>query len=163
MGFSGMTVEVTVDTLCVLLEERGIPQVEETSFLIVDALAQLGDDLLDHLDPPLGLRTWLSSHGLSLVETRQVSPPAVWEALQGEEEPDDLEEEQGGSLLLQVGGFIEYRTAQSGPHNQSQVGSGRIKALLEDDTVIVETGPGQEIWIDAVRDFIRPLPQPGGP
>jgi len=156
-----MTVEVTLDTLCTILEEAaGELRIEELAAQLIEGLALLGDDLLDHLDPPLGLKTWLSAHGLSLVETRNVPAPAVWEALQQDEEEADLEEKTGGSLHLQVGASIEYRTAPSGPRNQSYMGSGRIVQLLragDEDCVLVEIGPNQEIMINLATDFIRPL------
>jgi hypothetical protein len=60
-----------------------------------------------------------------------------------------------------VGGFVEYRTAPAGPRNESYIGSGVILSLNHDEGVIVETGPGQQIWLDPQTDIIRPSVDPG--
>jgi hypothetical protein len=159
-------VEQTFDTICVVLEDHPAQAtIEEVAQLVIDALDELGNDMVEHLDPPEGLRTWLKSHGLSLVATRQVTPPAVWSSIEegDDQEAGALEEESRGSLLLQVGGMIEYRTASSGPRQQSQIGMGKIVELRPDDTLLVTTGPAQFIWLDATKDFIHPLPSPGEP
>jgi hypothetical protein len=160
----------TYDNLCVLLEEYADAEVETVAEQILAMLGLTSEDLVDQLDPPPGLRHWLLSHGLSLLTTSEQRSPRVWEALEAEEAPEthanDLEEEPGESLLLQVGDHVDYRTAPNGPHNQSLIGSGRIKAIHEaQDTgsniVIVQTGPGApEVWLDSHMDFIRPVQTP---
>jgi hypothetical protein len=149
--------EVTFDTICVVLEEYGDQRIEDIADHMMAALALLGDDLLDHLDPPVGLRRWLESHGLSLIATHSPTPPAVWGAIDGtddEEEGEVLEDGPGESPVLQVGGYVEYRTAPSGPRHQSQVGSGRI-VQIAGEVVIVATGSGHDEWLDRNTDFIR--------
>lgn len=167
-----MSREVTFDTICIVLEEYQGDRIEDIADQMMASLSLLGDDLLDHLDPPVGLRHWLESHGLSLVVTHSPTPPAVWGAIDGsddeeEEEEADLKEELGGEQpLLQVGDSVEYRTAPSGPHNQCLIGSGRIKAIHHahdtgSNIVIVETGQGApEVWLDSHMDFIRPVGAP---
>jgi len=157
----------TFDAICVLLEahDQGGVHVEYTADLIMAALDQMGEDLLGHLDPPVGLKRWLDSHGLSLVTTREVSPPAVWDSLQGDEEEDAVQEGEPGESLpfLEVGGFVEYRTAPSGPHSQSNIGSGRIKRI-DQDTIEVEFSPGGAgIILFPGVDLIRPVTRPALP
>lgn len=159
-----MTREVTFDTICVLLEEHVESSIEMVSELIVDMLGVLGDDLLDDMEPPQGLRRWLESHGFSLVATREPTPATVWAAIDGEEEEDnDLGEEEPdpfASAPPQVGSYVEYNTAPSGPRGQSYVGSGQVTAIAMDGTIVVSPGPGQEIYIDTRVDFIRPVRLP---
>jgi hypothetical protein len=156
----------TYDNLCVLLEEYADAEVETVAEQILAMLGLTGEDLVDQLDPPPGLRHWLLSHGLSLLTTSEARSPHVWEALEAEEAPETAvneEEEPGDAPLLQVGEYVEYRTAPNGPHNQSLLGSGRIKAIhpahdTGSNIVIVMTGPGQpEVWLDSHMDFIRPV------
>jgi hypothetical protein len=151
--------EETFDSLCVLLEDYDNTHMETTAEHILDYLEITGEDLLDHLDPPVGLRRWLDSHGLSLVVTREVTPPVVWEAIQEEDEEGGEEAIQEGELgeslpLLEVGGYVEYRTAPSGPHGQSKIGSGTIIGV-DEDGVEVESGPGMKIILFPGTDFIR--------
>lgn len=164
-----MPVDVTLDTICVILEDN-LGQnawTEDLALKLIDALALLGNDLLDHLDPPVGLKRWLESHGLSLVETREVSPPAVWGSIDSDDDEEDAvqEGEPGESLpFLEVGGFVEYRTAPSGPRGQSQMGSGRVISIAVNGFASVFTGPGQPVvWVDPRADFIRPVTPPGAP
>jgi hypothetical protein len=155
--------EVTFDTICIVLEEYQEQRIEDIADQMMTALALLGDDLLDHLDPPVGLRRWLESHGLALIATRSPTPPAVWNAIEGaDEEEEDIEEgDSGGAVpLLNVGEYVEYRTAPSGPHNQSFIGSGRINAITQDGWVIVQHGPHDEHWVNLQTDIIRPVGAP---
>jgi hypothetical protein len=136
-----MTREETFNIVCTLLEEGG--EIEVVSERIMEALEVIGEDLLDHLDPPVGLRRWLESHGLSLVVTSEITPPQVWEALQGEtveavvEEKLEIEE----TPTLRIGDYVEFQTVTSGPRGQSRIGSGRVKNLAH-DTAEVEFSPG---------------------
>ena len=153
--------EETYDTICSILEahDEGGVHVEHTADLIMEALERLGEDIVAHLEPPDGVERWLNSHGLSLVPTREVTPPRVWAVLDGDEdeaEEASLEGESGGSLPLQAGEYVEYRTAQSGPRNQSYIGSGMIISIAVNGTVIVAPGPGgQAVFLDPRTDFIR--------
>lgn len=163
-----MSYQETYDNLCVLLEEYADAEVEEVAGQIFGLLGLVGEDLLEALDPPPGLQTWLRSHGLCLVATSEARSPRVWEALEAseaeEEAPDDLEEGPGESPLLQVGDYVDYRTAPSGPHSQSQIGSGRINAITSEGWLIVQDSPTHEQWLNPVGgDFIRqvtPAPAP---
>lgn len=152
---SALTREETFNVICTLLEEGG--EIEMVSMRLLEALETIGEDLLDHLDPPVGLRRWLESHGLSLVVTSEITPPQIWEAIQGEAvETVEEELEVDAAPVLQTGDHVEYQTAISGPRGQSQIGSGRVVQIgPDDDAVVVETGPNQYVWIDAARDFIR--------
>ena len=120
------------ETICAILEsaaeDRPLPfKVEEVAAAILADLEHQGEEVLEHLDPPVGLQRWLVSHGLVLVPLHEAPAPKVWEAL---EEEDDSEEEAGGSgPLLTVGGYVEYRTAPMGPRNEVQMGSGHIFAV----------------------------------
>jgi len=153
--------EVTFDTICIVLEEYQGDRVEEVADQMLAALSLAGDDLLDHLDPPVGLRRWLESHGLSLIATHSPTPPAVWGAIDGNDEEEEvLEDGPGESPVLQVGGYVEYRTAPSGPHSQSQIGSGRINAITSDGWAIVQDSPTHEQWLNLQSDFIRPVGAP---
>lgn len=150
----------TYESLCVLLEEYQGADPETVAEQILGMLGLLGEDTLSALDPPPGLQHWLISHGLSLVATTEATSPRVWEALQEDEE----EEEPSGDLegrqadvgpSLQVGDYVEYRTAPTGPHSQSQIGSGTVKNLAH-DTVEVELSPGGAgIILFPEADFIR--------
>jgi hypothetical protein len=135
-----MTREEVFNIIATLLEEGG--GIEMVSERIMEALEVLGEDLLDHLDPPVGLRRWLESHGLSLVVTSEITPPQVWGALQEDsediEEADVLEEE---IPTLQIGDYVEFQTATTGPRGQSRIGAGYVKNLAH-DTIEVEFSPG---------------------
>jgi len=149
--------EETFNTICTVIEEYGDQSVEQLAEQLIAVLSILGDDILDHLDPPVGLKHWLVSHGLSLVVTHSPTPPQVWGILQGEDEEDeegeivdesDLEEGAGGSgSLLKVGDSVEYRTRPGGPNSQSQIGSGRINAITTDGWIIVQDSPTHEQWV----------------
>jgi hypothetical protein len=160
----------TYESLCVLLEEYADADVETVAEQIIAMLGLLGEDALEALDPPPGLQHWLLSHGLSLVATVEARAPAIWEAVQSQEEPEEnLEEEPGKPPLLQIGDYVEFRTAPSGPHSQSKIGSGTIMNIAH-DTIEVEYSPGGAgIIIFPDIDFIRlvssgtPPPQPALP
>jgi hypothetical protein len=149
-----MTREETFNSLCVLLEEYASSSVETMAEHILDYLEITGEDLLDHLDPPVGLRRWLDSHGLSLIVTREITPPVVWEALQGEDEEvvDAVQEgELGKELpLLEVGGYVEYSTAPAGPRGESHIGAGFISEI-GDGYVMVDGKTYLEPGIDFIR------------
>jgi hypothetical protein len=157
----------TYENLCVLLEEYADAEVETVAEQILAMLGLTSEDLVEQLDPPPGLRHWLLSHGLSLLTTSEERSPRVWEALEAEEAPEmpvnGLEEEPGESLVLRVGDYVEYRTAPSGPHNQSQIGSGTIKSISRSPTGMIETvevefSPGGAgIIVFPAMDFIRPV------
>jgi hypothetical protein len=152
-----MSREETFDSICVLLEEYASSSLEIITEHLLDYLEITGEDLLDHLEPPLGLRRWLDSHGLSLVVTREVTPPVVWDAIAGEdEEPVEgiLEGEPGDLPPLQVGGYVEYRTAPAGPHGASQVGSGFISEI-GDGYLMVDVIGSPLVYLDTSTDFIR--------
>jgi len=153
-----MNREETFNVVCTVLEEYSGDPIERIADQLLAVLAEMGDDVLDHLDPPVGLRTWLGSHGLSLVVTSNITPPAVWEALQGEDEEveENIQEGAGGTgPLLDVGEYVEYRTAPSGPRGQSNVGMGRINAITSDGWVIIQDSPTHETWVNPQTDFIR--------
>lgn len=154
-----MTREETFDIIATLLEEGG--DVEVLADRILEALGVLGEDLLDHLDPPVGLKRWLESHGLSLVVTSQVTPPQVWEVLQGEAvEPVEEKLEIDPTPDLRVGDYVEFQTATSGPRGQSRLGSGYVKNLAH-DTAEVEFSPGGAgIILFPGIDFIRIISPP---
>lgn len=154
-----MTREETFNILCTLLEDGG--EIEVVAERIMEALEVVGQDLLDHLDPPVGLKHWLESHGLSLVVTSEITPPVVWEALQGEDiEPVEEAMEIEEAPDLRIGDYVEFRTATSGPRGQSRLGSGRIKSMAH-DTVEVEFSPGGAgVILFPGSDFIRVVPSP---
>ena len=165
-----MNREETFNTICTVIEEYGDQSVEQLAEQLIAVLSILGDDILDHLDPPVGLKHWLVSHGLSLVVTHSPTPPQVWGILQGEDEEveegeiveDDLEGGLGDISALQVGGYVEYRTRPSGPHSQSAIGSGVINAITSDGWVIIQNGPTSETWVCPQEgDIIRPSVAPG--
>lgn len=163
-----MTREETFNTICTVLEEYMDQTIEQIAEQLMAVLAITGDDLLDHLDPPVGLKHWLVSHGLSLVVTHSPTPPQVWGILQGEDEEEeegeivegDLEGGLGDVSALQVGGYVEYRTAPAGPRGQSQIGSGHI-LRFEEDVVVVDTGDRVVGIIPSEGDIIRPSVAPG--
>jgi hypothetical protein len=131
----------TFDSICVVLEEYSGSDVETVTEQLLGMLGLMGNDLLDHLDPPEGLRRWLDSHGLSLVTTHETIPPRVWEAIEedeAEEMPEslDLEDRRGDVSVLQVGDYIEYKTAPAGPRNESLMGSGTV-VMMRTGSVIV--------------------------
>lgn len=163
-----MTREETFNILCTIIEETDGRDIEEVSNRIMDALEVIGEDLLDHLDPPVGLRRWLESHGLSLVVSSEVTPPQVWEALQGEDRDDDevvedLGEGLGAVPLPQVGDYVEFHTAPAGPRGQSHIGSGRINAITSEGWVIVQDSPTHEEWLNPETDAVRIVTSPPVP
>jgi hypothetical protein len=157
-----MTREEVFNIIATLLEDGG--EIEVAAERIMEALEVLGEDLLDHLDPPVGLRRWLESHGLSLVVTSEITPPQVWEAIQGEtveavEEKLEIE----STPTLQIGDYVEFQTATSGPRGQSRIGSGYVKNLAH-DTAEVEFSPGGAgIILFPGIDFIRVVTSPPVP
>jgi hypothetical protein len=157
-----MTREEVFNIIATLLEEGG--EIETVSERIMEALEVLGEDLLDHLDPPVGLRRWLESHGLSLVVTSEITPPQVWEAIQGEAvEVVEEKLEMEPTPELQVGDYVEFQTATTGPRGQSRIGSGYVKNLAH-DTAEVEFSPGGAgIILFPGIDFIRVVTSPPVP
>lgn len=164
-----MSRDDTHDAICLCLEEYAHQEIEVIGEQILAVIGILGDDLLDHLDPPMGLRRWLDSHGLSLVATHNPPPPAVWDALQEEDEEDVaegeiLEDGQGGLPVLQVGDYVEYSTRPSGPRGQSSVGAGVINAITSEGWVIVQDSPTHEQWLNPEEgDRLTPMTRPGSP
>jgi hypothetical protein len=150
----------TYDNLCVLLEEYADADIETVANQIFAMFGLLGEDLLDALDPPTGLQTWLRQHGLSLITTTEGRSPRVWEALKAEEEDSEveesLEEEPSEELPLQVGEHVEYRTAPKGPRHVSDIGAGRIKEINADGSIWVSVwaAPDQYV-VPAEGDLIR--------
>jgi hypothetical protein len=155
----------TFDSLCVLLEEYSDVDIETVANQILAMFGLLGEDLLDALDPPQGLQTWLRSHGLSLLTTSEVRSPRVWEALEtqedAEEEDGDLEEESSEELPLQVGEFVEYITAPHGPNHAQQIGAGRVIGVGDDHLWVQTVGLPDAIYIaPGEGDVIRRLATP---
>jgi hypothetical protein len=155
----------TYDSLCVLLEEYADADIETVANQILAMFGLLGEDLLDALDPPMGLSTWLRQHGLSLMVTAESRSPRVWEALEEEDEEDEEGnlEGEGETVPLQVGEFIEYRTAPQGPNHVCQVGAGRITEINEDHIWVTVTGLPRDVYLEPETDFIRPVPGPDDP
>lgn len=166
-----MSRQDTYESLCVLLEEYSGEDVETIAEQILGLLGLMGEETVVALDPPPGLQHWLVSHGLSLVQTQEITRadwPSVTvtgrdELAPVEEEPEDLEGEPGESLPLQVGDYVEYRTAPAGPNNHMALGSGTIKSITA-DTIEVEFSPrGAGIMLFPEVDLIQrvrsaPLP-----
>ena len=149
-----MTREETFNIICTLLEEGG--DIETVGGRILDALEVIGEDLLDHLDPPVGLRRWLESHGLSLVVTSEVTPPQVWDAIQGEAvEPVEERLEIEPAPQLGLGDYVEYRTATAGPRGQSSMGSGHVEAITSEGWVVVRISVAQTQWVNLATDSVR--------
>ena len=143
----------TYEILCMLVDEGGEP--EDVAGAIMVALERQGADLLGHLDPPVGLQRWLMSHGLSLVALNEATPPKVWNAIEAEEDGEVPIADPPRPVAPQVGDYVEYRTAPSGPRAESRIGSGRIKSAT-DDTVEVEFSPGGAgIILFPEADFIQ--------
>ena len=165
-----MSYRETYENLCVLLEEYADADTETVAEQALAMLALTGEDLLESLDPPPGLQTWLHSHGVSLVATVEARSPRVWGVLQAEGDEEVEEEEAFDGLeerqpdmgpSLQVGDFVDYRTAPSGPHSQSQIGSGRVNAITSEGWVIVQDSPTHEQWLNPeAGDFIRQVRTP---
>jgi len=162
--------EETFNIICTILETYAgedllSGQVETMGEAIMDALEVMGADLLDHLDPPPGLKHWLESHGLSLVVTSEITPPQVWEAIQGEAvEPVEERLEIDPVPNLQVGDYVEYHTAPGGRSGQSYIGSGRIRAITSEGWYIVQESLSQERWLSLQEgDSIRVITSPPGP
>lgn len=130
----------THEILCVLLEDAASrerpPDVESLADAILVALERFGEDILEHLDPPLGLRRWLESHGLSLVPTTEVTPPRIWDVL-AEEEDEEIEVAEAPRVA--VGDHVQYETAPHGPRGQSQIGAGTVTAVRQSEGGLVVT------------------------
>ena len=136
--------------LILLLEDFIAEEVDIDS--VVDAIlfmmGRLGEDVVAHLDPPLGLKTWLDSHGLSLVPTKQPPAPPAWRGDDEEEEPDVPETEYP---VLKVGDRVRYQTQAQGPWKQSQLGAGTVVAIRQTGTglvVTVQTSVTERIHLD---------------
>jgi hypothetical protein len=150
----------TFDIVCVVLEDDEGQEVEQVADDLLRTLGLQGDELLEHLDPPTGLRTWLRSHGLSLVATAEVTPPRIWDALEAEEvnqgtDTDDLEEEE--IPVLQVGDYVEYQTVPHGPRQVSTMGAGYVEVVETDkpDGVWVRRDEGHAVFLNPAEDIIR--------
>lgn len=137
----------THDLICVVLEDTDGQVIDDVAAEILNTLGLQGAELLVHLDPPTGLQTWLRSHGLSLVATAEAASPQVWEALDDGEETENLEEQEEGSPLLQVGDYVEYQTVPSGPQRVSRLGAGYVERI-EADGVWVRPGLGRAEYLD---------------
>jgi hypothetical protein len=148
-----MSATDTYEILCILIEEGGEP--EDVAGAIMVALERQGADLLEHLDPPVGLQRWLRSHGLSLVAFSEATPPKVWNAIEAEESGEVQDSDPPRPVAPQVGDYVEYRTAPSGPRAESRIGSGYVRNS-SDDTIEVEFSPGGAgIILFPEADFIR--------
>lgn len=126
-----MSYQESFDSLCVLLEEYADASIETLAEQIFGYLGLTGEDLIEHLDPPPGLRRWLDTHGLSLVVTHQAPAPKVWAALEEDEVeaevvPNVEEQRAEDEVAYHVGDYVEYVTAPMGPRSQMQMGAGRI-------------------------------------
>ena len=147
-----MNAQDTFEILCVLIEEGGEP--EDVAGAIMVALERHGDDLLAHLDPPVGLQRWLRSHGLSLVTLNEATPPKVWDAIAAEEDGEIGEgHSESPQPMVQVGDYVEYRTAPTGPRGQSQMGSGHV-TVIADNRAVIDIG-GRVVMIDLETDSLR--------
>ena len=73
----GLSYRDTYDSLCVLLEEYADADIETVANQILAMFGLLGEDLMEALDPPTGLETWLRQHGLSLIQTSEGRSPRV--------------------------------------------------------------------------------------
>jgi len=162
--------EETFNVICTILETYAgedllSGQVESIGEALMDALEVMGEDLLDHLDPPVGLKHWLESHGLSLVVTSEITPPQVWEAIQGEDmEPVEERLEIEPLPDFQVGDYVEYRTATSGPRGQSQIGSGWVRSISSHTMDVRFRRDGEAgIILFLGQDLIRVITSPPGP
>lgn len=168
-----MTRDEVFDIICTLIEEvaqdSNFTQVEPNGVetlgeRILDALESMGEDLLDHLDPPAGLRRWLESHGLSLVVTSEITPPQVWEALQegeaAEAEPVEERLEIEPTPQLGLGDYVEFQTATSGPRGQSRMGAGWVVAISPRDIEVEFSHGGARIILFPGADLIRIIDSP---
>lgn len=147
----------TFDNLCVLLEEHRESDIETVADQILSMFGLLGEDMLESLDPPTGLATWLHSHGFSLVTTMEARSPRVWDALEADEETDnDPEEEQEGGMqtLPQVGDYVEYRTAPKGPSRVQEMGSGWVVEMGLEES-------GEFLWVDNGGKRVYVVPAEG--
>lgn len=154
-----MTRQETYEIVCVLLEDfftREEVAAEEIAEAILHSLADRGDDLVDHLDPPFGLQRWLESHGLSLVETRQVTPPRVWAAIEDDEEEEPAQAQQVGPQV-KVTDRVRFKTAPSGPQNQSYLGSGIVMAHLG-TAIVVHDGFREVVLYPGEGDIVTVVP-----
>jgi len=147
----------TYDSVCVLLEEYADADIETVATQLLSMIGLMGEDILDALDPPPGLQHWLTSHGLALVTTTEARSVRVWEAVESggdEEENGDLEGETTSEKLpLQVGEFVEYRTAPHGPNGFQQIGAGWVADFD------VDTDGETYYWVDPgdrPQIFVKP-------
>jgi hypothetical protein len=140
----------TYEIVATVLEDFAGREVEETAEAIVYALASRGEDLLEHLDPPVGLQRWLESHGLSLVETMQVAAPRVWDAIEEDEESAPEPSLSPQSPIPQVGDRVRYRTAPAGPRNEMLMGGGTVSAVKT-------IASGHIIVSVTAQDHMRPI------
>jgi hypothetical protein len=101
---------------------------------ILSLLRAQGEDILQHLDPPVGLRHWLESHGLSLVPTGQAPAPWQWDEREEEPEPDNTI-----TSAINLGDRVRYQTAAMGPRGQSKLGEGTVIAMRQDSIDLVIT------------------------
>jgi hypothetical protein len=88
------------------------------------------------------------------VATQEVAPPRAWDDLETDEEahleraaqPEGGKPE-GGTPLLQVGDYVEYKTAPSGPTNVSQLGSGAVVEVSDHQGLIVVQGSPHDVYL----------------
>lgn len=153
-----MSYRETYENLCVCIEEYAGSDVETIAEQMLGMLGLMGEDLLDHLDPPTGLRRWLESHGLSLVATAEVAAPAVWDALEAEDEGEDdesPEHQPSEEPVLRVGDYVEYKTTPSGPRNETLMGAGSVVAIEDGLVVVHVVNQMRNIYLDPTTDVIR--------
>jgi hypothetical protein len=143
----------THDLVAVILDEGG--DIDEVADRILLALSAQGDEVLVHLDPPPGLKRWLESHGLSLVATQEVAAPRVWELVEAEEVAEDREH-RPHIPVLQIGDYVQYRTAPAGPRQVSTLGAGAVVEVhLAQDLVVVQGDPHDIYLHPGAGDFIE--------
>jgi hypothetical protein len=141
----------TFNLVCVILEDSAGKDVEEIAATILRDLGFQGEEILDHLDPPKGIGRWLESHGLSLVATHEVAPPQEWDELEQEAHLEEARLEGGtpkGEIpSLQVGDYVEYKTAPQGPRKVSQLGSGAVVEVSDQGGLIVVQGSPHDVYL----------------
>jgi hypothetical protein len=89
----------------------------------------------------------------------------VWDALQGEDEEEEVAEvlEIEPVPHLGLGDYVEFQTATSGPRGQSRIGAGWV-VKIDGDSVEVEFSPGGAgIILFPGADFIRLVTSPPVP